>query len=43
MGDGRPEKNGPGIKETSFILSDNYLRGTKLQISEAQNRPNCFE
>ena len=41
LGDGRPEKNGFGIKETGFILSDNYLRGTTLQISGAENRPVC--
>jgi len=37
MEDGR--KNGSGIKETGFILSHNYLRGTTLQISGAENRP----
>jgi len=43
LGNGRPEKNGSGIKETGFILSDNYLRGTALQISGAENRPVCSE
>jgi hypothetical protein len=37
MGEGRPEKNGFGIKETIFF-PDNYLRGTRFQKSGAENR-----
>jgi len=39
LDDGRPEKNGFGIKETGFFLSDNYLRGITLYLSGAENRP----
>jgi len=42
MGDGRSKKNGPGMKE-KVVLFDNYLPGTKLQISGVENRPICFK
>jgi len=42
MDDGRPEKNGLGMKVT-VVLFDNYLSGTKLQISGVENRPICFK
>jgi hypothetical protein len=34
MGDGRPDKSGLEMKET-VVLFDNYLSGTRFQISGA--------